>query len=272
MEEMQRHAGPFAKDFMGKGVVTVMHDENVEKAIRAMDEHNIGSVVITDNMGPCGVFTERDLLTRVLARGRDPASTTIAEVASPKFPSISSNETLEETAAAMINRKSRLMVFEGSELVGIVTPTDVVRVLRGTTEEFSILKFISTRVVTVLPETPMDVVVRLMDEMKIGSVLLAEDGRWNSIFTERDLLKKILAPRRRLDTQVRDVASRPLVTAEPGILGREAAGLMALHGFKRLPLILKDEGIGIVTARDLVEAYATSNKPLAPRVNWVQWN
>jgi len=269
---MQRHAGPLAKDFMGKGVVTIMHDANVEKAIRAMDEHNIGSVVIVDNMGPCGVFTERDLLTRVLARSKDPASTTIAEVASPKFPSISSNENLEETAAAMINRKSRLMVFEGSELVGIVTPTDVVRVLRNVPEDFSILKVISTKVVTVLPETPMDVVVKLMDEMKIGSVLLAEDGQWNAIFTERDLLKKILAPRRRLDTQVREVASRPLVTAEPGILGREASGLMALHGFKRLPLTLKGEGIGIVTARDLVEAYATTNRPLAPRVNWVQWN
>ena len=250
----------------------MLHDETVEKAIRGMDEHNIGSVVITDSMGPCGVFTERDLLTRVLAKGKDPASTIIGEVASPKFPSISSNQTLEETAAAMINRKSRLMVFEGSELAGIVTPTDVVKVLRGVTEDFSILKVISTKVVTVLPETPMDVVVKLMDEMKIGSVLLAEDGQWVAIFTERDLLKKILARRLRLDTQVREVASRPLVTAEPGILGREAAGLMALHGFKRLPLTLKGEGIGIVTARDLVEAYATSSRPLAPRVNWVQWN
>ena len=257
---------------MGKGVVTVMRDEKVEKAIGAMDEHNIGSVIITDNMGPCGVFTERDLLTRVLAKGRDPSSTIIGEVASPKFPSISSSETLEETASAMINRKSRLMVFEGSELVGIVTPTDVVRALRGVTEEFSILKVISTRVATVLPETPMDVVVKVMDEMKIGSVLLVEDGQWFAIFTERDLLKRILARKRRMDTQVRDVASKPLVTAEPGILGREAAGLMALHGFKRLPLTLKGEGIGIVTARDLVEAYATASRPLAPRVNWVQWN
>jgi CBS domain-containing protein len=269
---MQRHAGPLAKDFMGKGIVTVLHDESVEKAIRAMDEHDIGSVVILDSMGPCGVFTERDLLTRVLARGRDPVSTTIGEVASPRFPSISSSETLRETASAMINRKSRLMVFEGSELVGIVTPTDLVRALRGVEEEFSILKFISTRVATILPETPIDVVVKLMDEMKIGSVILAEDGRWDAIFTERDLVKRVLAPRRRLNAQVGDAASRPLVTADPGIMGREAAGMMALHGFKRLPLTLKGEGIGIVTARDVVEAYATANRPLAPRVNWVQWN
>lgn len=269
---MQRHVGVLAKDFMGKGVVTVLLDTNVEKAIQAMDERNIGSVVVLDKMGPCGVFTERDLLTRVLAKEKDPRSTTIAEVASPKFPSIDSSRTLEETAAAMIDMKSRLMVFEGADLVGIVTPTDVVRVLRGAGEDFSILKVISTRVVTVLPETPMDVVVKLMDTMKIGSVILAEDGKWTGIFTERDLLKRILAPRRKLDTAVSEVASAPLVTAEPGILGREAAGIMALHGFKRLPLSLKGEGIGVVTARDVVEAYANANRPLAPRVDWVQWN
>jgi CBS domain-containing protein len=164
------------------------------------------------------------------------------------------------------------MVFEGAELVGIVTPTDLIRILKGAGPDFSILKVISTKVVTVLPETPMDVVVNLMDERKIGSVLVSEDGRWTGIFTERDLLRKVLAPKRRLDTPVMEVASRPLVTAEPSILGREAAGAMALHGFKRLPLVLKGEGIGIVTARDIVEAFANANRPRAPRVDWVQWN
>ena len=269
---MQRHAGPLVRDFMGKGVVTVMQDTSVEKAIKAMDEHNIGSVVVLDSLGPCGVFTERDLLTRILAREKEPRSTTIAEVISPRFPSIGASETLEQAAAAMIDRKSRLMVFEGAELVGVVTPTDVIRVLRGAGDDFSILKVISTRVVAVLPETPMDVVVKMMHEMRIGSVILAEDGQWVGIFTERDLVKRVLAPRRRLDTLVKDVATKPLVTASPGILGREAAGIMALHGFKRLPLMLESEGIGIVTARDVVEAYGNSKRPLAPRVNWVQWN
>jgi CBS domain-containing protein len=269
---MQRHVGPLAKQFMGKGPVTVYQDSLVEKAIRAMDEHNIGSVVVLDNLGPCGVFTERDLLSRVLGRGKSPEATVISEVASPRFPSIDSSMTLEDVAAAMINKKSRLMVFEGADLVGIVTPTDLLRVLKDVERDFSILKVISTHIVTVMPETPVDVVVKLMYEKKIGSVLIAEDGRWTGIFTERDLVKNILAKKRRLDTPVRDVASSPLVTAEPGIFGREAAGTMAMHGFKRLPLWLDGEGVGIITARDVVEAYAMANRPRAPRVDWMQWN
>lgn len=247
-------------------------DESVDRAITSMDTNNIGSVVVLDSLGPCGVFTERDLLSRVLARGKDPQATTITEVASPKFPSIEASRTLEETAAAMVDKKSRLMVFEGAELVGIVTPTDLVRVLRGAGEDFSILKVISTRVVTVLPETLMVDVVKLMDERRIGSVIVSEDDRWSGIFTERDLLKKILAPKRKLEITVNEVASKPLVTAHPGILGREAAGTMAVHRFKRLPLSLDGEGIGVVTARDVVEAYAMANRPMAPRIDWVQWN
>ena len=257
---------------MGKGVVTVLQDSKVEKAIRAMDEHNIGSVVVLDSLGPCGVFTERDLITRVLAKGREPDATLISEVASPKFPSIPSSLTLEETATAMVEKKSRLMVFEGAELVGMVTPTDLVRVLRGVEKDFSILKVISTHLLTVPPETTVDVVVRVMAEKKVGSVMVSEEGKWTGIFTERDLVKRVLAPRRRLDTHLADVATRPLISAEPGVFGREVAGIMAMHGFKRLPLALDGEGVGIVTARDIVEAYAMASKPREPRVDWVQWN
>jgi CBS domain-containing protein len=267
-----KHVGPLVRDFMGRGVVTVYQESNVQKAVQAMDDHDIGSVVVIDSLGPCGVFTERDLLSRVLAKGKDPAATVLSEVASPRFPAIGSTETLDQVASAMIAKKSRLMVFEGADLVGIVTPTDLMKVLKSVEDDFSILKVISTRVVTAMPETPIDVVVRLMDEKKIGSVILAEDGRWTGIFTERDLVKRILARRRSTGTPLAEVATTPLVTAEPGIFGREAAGTMALHGFKRLPLWLDGEGVGIVTARDIVEAYADATTPRAPKVNWVQWN
>ncbi len=269
---MQRHAGPLVKEFMGRGVVTIMQDSKVEKAVAAMDEHNIGSVVVTDSLGPCGVFTERDLVTRVLARGMDPDSTLISEVASPKFSSIEPSRTLEEAARSMIEKKSRLMVFEGAELVGIVTPTDIIKVLKGLESDFSILKVISTHVVTVRPETPVAVAVKEMAERRTGSVLVSEDGSWTGIFTERDLLKKILARRRKLAVPLSEAATKPLITAEPGIFGREVAGLMSLHHFKRVPLVLEGEGVGIVTARDLVEAFAMANRPQAPRVDWVQWN
>jgi len=262
-----------ARDFMGKGVVTVLKDSNVEKAIRAMNEHNIGSVVALDSLGPCGVFTERDLINRVLGKGKDPGSTVISEVLSPRFPSVGAAATLEETAKAMIRMRSRLMVFEGAELVGVVTPTDLVRVLQRVERNFDVESVISRDVVTVHPHTPVDVVIKIMSEKRIGSVLVSEDDLWTGIFTERDLIRRILAPRRRLDTEVGGVASAPVITSEVGVLGVEAAGIMADRKIKRLPLTSDGRPAAIVTARDVVEAFVVSvTKPRAPRVDWVQWN
>lgn len=258
-----KHAEPLARDFMARGVVTVFQESNVDKAVKAMDDHNIGSVVVVDSIGPCGIFTERDLLSKVLARGKEPALTVISEVTSPRFPSLDSTATLDEAAKAMIVKKSRLMVFEGDELVGIVTPTDIIKVLKGAERDFSILRVISTRLVTVQPETPTDVAVRLMDERKVGSVIVTEDTTWSGIFTERDLVKRVLVKKKRLDAPMREVGSFPLLTAEPGIFGREAAGMMAVHGIKRLPLCVDGEGVGIVTARDLVEAFVNAGRSKA---------
>ena len=52
----------------------------------------------------------------------------------------------------------------------------------------------------------------------------------------------------------------------------KAAEIMAAHKSKRLPLAIDGEGVGVVTAREVVEALANASRPRAPQVNRVQWN
>jgi CBS domain-containing protein len=76
------------------------------------------------------------------------------------------------------------------------------------------------------------------------------------IFTERDLLSKFLVKGKSLDTPVSKASSSPLKTAPAEISIHEAAKLMAAQHVRRLPLMKKKQLAGIITARDLVEAYA----------------
>ena len=99
-----------------------------------------------------------------------------------------------------------------------------------------------------------------MDRKRVGSVIVVKDGKPWGIFTERDLLLKILAPKVKLSTPVAEVATTPLTRAEMGINGKEAADIMVSKRVKRLPLFEDDIMVGIVTARDLVEAFATSSR------------
>src|ERR1700730_5338861 len=68
--------------------------QTVLETVRAMVEHNIGAVPVLHNGQLVGIFSERDLMKRVVAEGRDPRSTSLAEVMTDDPLTISLNEEL----------------------------------------------------------------------------------------------------------------------------------------------------------------------------------
>ena len=250
---------------MSRNILAVYQDRQVSHAVETMAANDIGSVVVLDGSGPCGVFTERDLLAKVIAVDRDPRATPVMEVLSETFPAIDIGATAEEAAAAMIRRKNRLMVFEGTNLVGIITPTDIVRVISDLSVTFDISDVVSKGIVSVDPDTRIDASVRKMWQRRVGSVIVGGEGRPSGIFTERDLLKRVLVPMARLDRQVAEFASTPLITADYGARAREIARMMVTNRIKRMPLYKDNAMVAIVTARDLVEAYAFFGGKWNPR-------
>ena len=243
------------KEFMSSIVRTVDANSRVSRAIRIMVDNNIGSVVVTKEKSPCGIFTERDLL-RLLRENRKAETIPVGEIGSPKIAKVDQDQNSLEAARRMQEEKRRLLVFEGSKLIGIVTATDIVRVIYRTGRTFDISKVISKDVAAVDLNTPVKRVIQLMDTKRIGSVITTKHDAPIGIFTERDLLNRVSYLRTSLDRQVREVATRPLVTAELGIDGNEVAGAMVARRIKRLPLTKEGKIVGIVTARDLVQAYA----------------
>jgi CBS domain-containing protein len=248
--------GITVKDIMSKNVITVYLHSNVTNAIRMMAEHDIGSVVVIDSAGPQGVFAERDLLSRVLAAGKNPEGLIMMEVLSPLFAAIDRDASLAEAAKRMMATRSRLMVFEGGELQGIVTATDIIRFVQMFTVPLDLSRVITRRVALELPETPLRTVVQDMEKLRVGSVLVGDDRTPYGIFTERDLLRKVLARKVSLDAVVGEYVTVPLVTAPIVIDGVEAAKTMVANHIKRLPLKEGDRITGMVTARDIVEALA----------------
>jgi CBS domain-containing protein len=95
-----------------------------------------------------------------------------------------------------------------------------------------------------------------MGKKRIGSVIVTCDGKPAGIFTERDLLSTFIVHGRPLDTPVGEAFSSPLKTAPAGISIHQAAKIMAAEHIRRLPIMKKKQIAGIITARDLVEAYA----------------
>lgn len=100
--------------------------QSVLETVRAMVERNIGAVPVIHSGKLVGIFSERDLMRRVVAEGRDPGGTCLAEVMTDDPLAISTNEELENCLALMRRHGFRhLPVCHEGQLVGMVSLRDI---------------------------------------------------------------------------------------------------------------------------------------------------
>src|SRR5471030_3089428 len=78
----------------GSAVIAVASLDSIADAVRVMNEKKIGSVLVMDNGLLVGIFTERDILSRVVAAGRDPRTTRVRDVMTFKLQTITTETTL----------------------------------------------------------------------------------------------------------------------------------------------------------------------------------
>ncbi|MFH0896507.1 MAG: CBS domain-containing protein [Candidatus Bathyarchaeota archaeon] len=245
------------ENIMSKDVTTISPHDSMAEAVKEMGEKHIGSLIVMVSGKPAAIVTERDLLSKVLAQGKDPKTVTIGEVMSTPLITINPKATIKEAAQTMIKKKGRLVVFDDRKLVGIVTAADLIRSLPEIPETMLTVDEIMTKdVVTCEDEATVENVAKLMGSERIGSVIVNRRKKPFSIFTERDLLTSFLARGESLDTKVGNAASSPLITIPSGTSVHSAAYTMVLKHVRRLPVVKDEKIVGIVTARDLVEAYA----------------
>ena len=104
--------------------------ETVAKAVGLMNRERIGSVMVIKNGQYVGIFTERDVLNRVISAKLNAEKTRVEKVMTSDFVSVQENSTLRETMHIMTNKRVRhLPVFEEEKLVGMISIGDVTRKL-----------------------------------------------------------------------------------------------------------------------------------------------
>jgi CBS domain-containing protein len=246
-----------ANEIMTKDVFSIKPEASMYKAAKIMGEKHIGSLIVEKYDTSVGIVTERDLLTKVLALGKDLRTEKVEKVMSYPLVSIGPETKIKEVAQTMINKKGRLAVFENGKLVGIVTASDLIRCLPEISETEAIVDdFMTKKVITADEKTPINSVAKIMGEQRIGSVIITKNEKSAGIFTERDLLSTFISKGKPLNAQVGKKASSPLITQPTGISIHKAAITMTIKHIRRLPIVKKELIVGIITARDLVEAYA----------------
>lgn len=114
---------------MVKNVITLQTDASVYDAVKLLNKHKIGCLVIVRQDNEIvGILTERDLLERVLEKCRNPKETKVSEVMTRNVISGTPDMDLLEAARLMFKIKvKKLPITERNQLVGIITLTDIAR-------------------------------------------------------------------------------------------------------------------------------------------------
>ena len=117
------------KAIVARETVTASPQMSVQDAARAMAGHQIGALPVVDGERLAGIFTERDILGRVVAAGLDPAATPVSDVMSTQLVVADISEPYDVCLQRMQQARVRhLIVLEHGHLAGIVSLRDLMSV------------------------------------------------------------------------------------------------------------------------------------------------
>jgi CBS domain-containing protein len=120
---------PLARDFMTSGAECVGEKETLEAAARKMKSLDVGALPICgEDQRLKGMVTDRDIVIKCLAEGRDARNVTAGELAQGKPVTIGANDSIEDAIRTMQEHKiRRLPVIDGHNLVGMLSQADIAR-------------------------------------------------------------------------------------------------------------------------------------------------
>lgn len=126
---------PSAKDLMTPSPAWCLPDDTLESVARQMAEHDCGAIpVVNDPISrrPVGMITDRDIVTRVVARGRSLFDCAVRDVMTPQPVSVRVDASFHDCARAMMAHRIRriIVVDDRGKVIGIVTDGDLARASR----------------------------------------------------------------------------------------------------------------------------------------------
>jgi CBS domain-containing protein len=116
----------YLREIMTQNPLSLQTTDSVISAARTMRDGNVGDVVVLEKGQIQGILTDRDIVIRALAEGRDPAQTTVGEICSRELTVLSPTDAVAEAVKIMRDKAiRRLPIVEGGRPVGIVSLGDL---------------------------------------------------------------------------------------------------------------------------------------------------
>ncbi|MCP4258710.1 MAG: CBS domain-containing protein [Planctomycetes bacterium] len=241
---------------MSKDVLSISPNETVASAAMVMSKNNISCILILENENVTGILTEEDLLKKAIVGCKDAHKVSVTEVMSSPVETVPSDCSVLIAGKTMEDKRiKRLPVMSENKLVGIVTQTDLTRVLTyyGTWRDIS--EIMTKDITGIQKNTTVSEAAAIMASRDISSIAVMAGEQVVGILTERDLLSRVIALRKDPDhIKTEEVMSSPVISVPPSYSVFSASKTMETMNIRRLVIMKGKKLCGIVTQTDIFMA------------------
>jgi signal-transduction protein with cAMP-binding, CBS, and nucleotidyltransferase domain len=263
-------------EIMTTNLTTASVASSIQEVLEMMATADVGRVIVTDKEVPVGIFTEKDVMRRVVNKNIDLRKSPIKEVMTSPIRAVREETHIVEAFGKMYRGKYRHLLVRGrrGKIVGIVSMRRIlglaVELGQGISETKTLGSLVSGGALSVDESSSVYEAVDLMIQKGVASSVVSAFGKPVGIFTERDVLKRVAA--KGIDAkqiQVKQVMTSPLVTMADTALIGEALTEMYKRDIRNMPVMAQgNELIGIVSMPDILQYAAAFNIDEKVRQTW----
>lgn len=254
------------KRFMSKRLVIIDVDRNLRDARNLMERECISRLLVKDDDKIIGIITERDIARRLgtwRERKISDARVFVSSTFSKDLIKINQNQPISLAASEMLKRGiSSLVVYDNGNVVGILTKTDIIKVLKKSTAK--VKDWMSKPIITLgIGSNVLHArIVMLRNRIKRIPIVLA--NKLVGIVTEKDIAKALGLFRKLVEGKhwdermkkilVEQIMSKDLITIHPEQSLSEVVKIMLRNRISGLPVVENGKLVGMITKTDLVRA------------------
>jgi CBS domain-containing protein len=245
-----------AGDVMSEAVATISPGCSVASAARFMSANKISCLIVLDDGCLLGIVTETDVLKKAVVVAHNFHKMKVKQIMSFPVRSIPHDLSVMDASKIMdVENIRRLVVLKEGKPVGIITQTDMVRVLASYSVSKEVSEVMTRGAVVIASSASAREAAKLMSAQDISCLVVKDDDAVVGIFTERDLLKRIVALNQDpASVKLRQVMSEPVVTIPASYSLLSATKLLERVGIRRLVVMEYDTLLGVITQTDILRA------------------
>jgi signal-transduction protein with cAMP-binding, CBS, and nucleotidyltransferase domain len=247
-------------EIMTTSLTNTAGSRSVFEVMEKMVAEDVGRIVVTVQDIPVGIFTEKDVLKRVVNK-IDPKKTTIREVMTSPIRAVREETHIVEAFGKMYRGKFRHLLVRGrrGKIVGIISMRRIlglaVELGQALTETKTLGDIMSSGAPTVDESLSIAETLDQMVQKGLASVVVTASGKPRGIFTERDVLKRVaVKDMNTTKTPIKEVMTSPLITMARTHLIHDVLAEMYRRDIRNMPVSgEQDDLIGIVSMADILQ-------------------